>query len=84
MSPDTDEYWVGGLAMALAIGHYWLRNGRTDIALRVISKVLVQFSMSPVCDDNLRRELAEYWPAEMEGWHDDRNVLRPLRSGDPG
>lgn len=74
---DTDGFWVGGLSMALAIAHSWLKRGNATQALLVIDEVLNDFASSPVMDDELKSQLAEYWIGENDD--DDRHVLRSVR-----
>lgn len=77
MSPDTDQWWVGALAMGLAIAHSWLKRGEPLQALFVLEDVLNQFAESPFMDDELKAQLAEYWIGEDDD--DDRDVLRQVR-----
>lgn len=78
MTPDMYEYWVGSLAMAMAISHSWLQQGQTTQAQMVLNEVLTQFAESPVMDDGLKSQLAEYWIGDEDD-DDDSDVLRPLR-----
>lgn len=77
MSPDTDQYWVGALSMAMAIAHSWLQRGATTQAMMVLDDVLSQFAESPFMNDELKAQLAEYWIGEEDD--DDRHVLRSVR-----
>lgn len=63
---QTDEYWVGALSMAAARAHAWLRQAQPERAFRELDAALERFGRSPVMDDNLRKELARFWPAREE------------------
>lgn len=78
MSPNTDQYWVGALSMGMVIARNWLKQGQPAQAMLVLEEVLHRFSLSPVMDDELRTQLAEYWIGE-ENDDDDRHVLRSVR-----
>lgn len=78
MSPNTDQYWVGALSMGMAIAHNWLKQGQPTQAMLVLEEVLQRFAASPVMDDELKSQLAEYWIGEEDD-DDDRHVLRSVR-----
>ena len=80
MSDDTDAYWVGALAMTCARAQYLIMSGTPEMALAEITNTLQHLAHSPVFDDGLKHELAQYWEPEKGTEHDDnRDVLRPLR-----
>lgn len=59
---NTDAYWVGAFAMAIARALHALRGlGDEYEAERELQRVLDAFAESPVLDDGLRAELAPYW-----------------------
>lgn len=61
MSPDTDAYWVGALAMTCARAQHLIATGQSEMALREIDNTLHHLAHSPVFDDGLKHELAPYW-----------------------
>ena len=62
----TDAYWVGALAMSCAHAQHLIVMGQPELALRELTNVLQQLSHTPVMDDGLRRELAQYWKPDKE------------------
>lgn len=64
MSPDTDAYWVGALAMATARAHAFITTGLHERAALELEAVLQRLAESPVFDDGLKHELAPYWSEE--------------------
>jgi len=68
MVPESDAYWVGALAMALARASRQIQIGEPGAALKELTDVLEHFSESPNFDEGLRKELAPYWrPREERG-----------------
>jgi hypothetical protein len=81
MSSDTDAYWVGALAMTCARAQHHIISGNPEQAFKEITDALQHLAHSPVFDEGLKTELAQYWEPEKGADHDDnRDVLRPLRS----
>lgn len=67
MSPDTDAYWVGALAMTCARAQFLIATGSPEVARRELDVVLQRLYESPVMDDGFQHELARFWePRETE------------------
>lgn len=80
MSNDTDAYWVGALAMTCARARHLIIAGMSERALSEITNTLQHLAHSPVFDEGLQSELAQYWEPRKDLTNDDdRDVLRPLR-----
>lgn len=59
MSEKTESYpyWVGALAMGLAIAHSELDKGRYEAAARVLSETLERYFGSDACPKKIERRL---------------------------
>lgn len=66
MSPDTDAYWVGALAMTCARAQFYISTGQAELAHRELNSVLQRLSESPVMDDGFQHELARFWEPREE------------------
>ena len=64
MSEEREAYWVGSLAMTLAIAFRHLESGHPDGARAVIEAALRKYAESDECEPRFRRRLRREWRAK--------------------